>query len=367
MAAWSPGGVVEEFHHFWFYLLLLAFLAQSAWLLLGSRRSPSRRRKIAERATLLALALFASFVLLEGYFYFCVDLTDGAMALLTSHRWAERHWPPDGKFRHPNAPGPPPAGAGENEICVLGDSLTNGQGVERIEDLYPSILEGRLRTAGVPARVYNFSYQGWDTIQETKTLETALGSGRRCRVLVLGYCLNDIEAYVEYPADIRKAAGRLTTLPPLVRPFARRSFLVSWLYNRWVIFTEPSLRRFEDAEAAAYRNPETFAAHRADLLHLKQLCDKNDVRLLVVIFPQINSPWPQYRYRDIHRKLAEFWAQQGIPTVDLLPEFEKYPYRELQASAYDGHPNERAHRLAAAQVFARLTGLMGLPNPERGP
>lgn len=350
-----------EFQYFWLYLLLLVFLAPSAWLLNISWRTPSRRRRFAERATLLALALFASFVLIEGWFHCCVDVTDGAMAQLTSHRWAARHWPPEGDFRHPNAPEPPPAGAEENEICVLGDSLTNGQGIERVEDLYPSLLEGKLRAAGVPARVFNFSHQGWDTIQETKTLEGVLASGLRCRVLVLGYCLNDIEAYVDYPADIRKAAGRLTTLPWPVRPFAERSFLVSWLYNRWVIFTEPSLRRFEDAEAAAYRNPETFAAHGADLLRLKHLCDTYDVRLLVVTFPQINSPWPEYRYRDIHRRLGEFWAEQKIPMVDLLPEFERHPYRELQASAYDGHPNELAHRLVAQQVFARLVGLMGLP------
>ena len=34
-------------------------------------------------------------------------------------------------------------------VAVVGDSITFGQGIERVEDLYPSIMERELRAAGV--------------------------------------------------------------------------------------------------------------------------------------------------------------------------------------------------------------------------
>ena len=202
---------MREYHYFWFYLLLLAFLAQNARSIFARWRIPSPARGAAVKATLLLLSLFAGFVVLEGAFYFFVDLTDSAMALLTSRRWAARHLPPPGEYRHPPGEAPAPAGADELGICVLGDSLTYGQGVERAGDLYPSLLEQELRVAGLPARVANVSQFGWDTLAEIGAFEEALRSGLRCRILVLGYCLNDIQAYLRYPPDVAAATERLTT------------------------------------------------------------------------------------------------------------------------------------------------------------
>jgi lysophospholipase L1-like esterase len=358
---------MREFHYFWFYLLLLAFLAQSAWMLFSRWRPPSRARAGALKAVLLALSLLAAFVVLEGVFYFFVDVTDSAMALLTSRRWAVRHLLPPGEFRHPLTRTPAPAGAEQLEVCVIGDSLTYGQGVERAEDLYASLIERRLRAAGVPARVSNYSQLGWDTLSELGAFEELMRSGPRCRILVLGYCMNDIEAYLQYPPDVAAAVERLTTYPQALSPIANRSFLVSWLYNRWVVATSPALRRLEDAVVAAYRNQQAFTAHTGDLRRFKETCDRLDVRLLVATFPHIVSPWAEYRYRDVHLKLAGFWESLGVPAIDLLAAFEKHYYRDLQASVFDSHPNELAHRIAAGEIYAELSRRMGLPQQtDRG-
>ena len=140
---------------------------------------------------------------------------------------------------------------------------------------------------------------------------------------------------------------------------------MSWLYNRWVVATSPALRHLEDAVVAAYRDPAAFAAHTADLRRLKELCDRLGIRLLVATFPHVVSPWAEYRYRDVHRALAAFWESLGVPDVDLLAAFEKHTYRDLQAGAFDSHPNELAHRIAAREIYAELAPRLGLPPETR--
>lgn len=53
--------------------------------------------------------------------------------------------------------------------------------------------------------------------------------------------------------------------------------------------------------------------------------------------------------------------------VDLLPAFERHPARSLQVGILDAHPNELAHRLAAAEIAPALSKLVGTLPPGRGP
>lgn len=354
--------------HFLASLALPGALALGAWLVFSAWRRDSRLRAGAINASLVLISVLAAFVAAEGYFTFFVDITDGALVTLTGRRWAARHLPlPLGTHRgRPLRPSAPGAGRGPT-VAVVGDSLTFGQGIERTEDLYPSLLERALRERGLDAEVYNISMAGWDTREEWEALGSAVIRGQDFDLVVLGYCLNDIEPYVALPPGYDEAAGRLNNPPPLVAALANRSYVVSWLYHRYVLLGSPAFKTLEREIVRSYLKPEIFARHAAELRYFKELVDSIGAHLVVVTFPHCSDPWADYPYRDVHRLLDEFWKELGVRNIDLLADFERHPYDTLQVSSLDTHPNELAHRIAAERLFGALMRDPGLLAPVPRP
>ena len=71
----------------------------------------------------------------------------------------------------------------------------------------------------------------------------------------------------------------------------------------------------------------------------------------MVTFPFLNAPLDgTYEYRFVHAQLGEFWRGLGVPHLDLLPVFEKFPPKKLVVNRFDGHPNQFAHHLAADAI-----------------
>ena len=74
----------------------------------------------------------------------------------------------------------------------------------------------------------------------------------------------------------------------------------------------------------------------------------------MVVFPFIHALGTDYAFAEAHRALAEFWASQGIPMLDLLPAFDGEQSDALRVNARDAHPNERANEIAARAILAFL-------------
>lgn len=55
-----------------------------------------------------------------------------------------------------------------------------------------------------------------------------------------------------------------------------------------------------------------------------------------------------------HRRVSEWGKAQGVPVLDLLPEFREAAARGTPLYFEEGHWNERAHELAAALIFRML-------------
>lgn len=69
--------------------------------------------------------------------------------------------------------------------------------------------------------------------------------------------------------------------------------------------------------------------------------------MLVVIWPVIMD-YKHYRFGSIHERVADWATTNGFAVIDLLPQFSKVAYRELQITAEDNiHPNPLGHQLGA--------------------
>ena len=61
-----------------------------------------------------------------------------------------------------------------------------------------------------------------------------------------------------------------------------------------------------------------------------------------------------YPFVSAHKKVKSAAESFGIPTLDLLPYFQGKNEKELIATPFDGHPNAKAHAIAARAILDYL-------------
>lgn len=236
-------------------------------------------------------------------------------------------------FRGPDYVVPRPADT--VRILSLGDSYTLGVGVHE-QDTFSAQLERRLNeTAGrtrdaVKHEVINAGVSGYDTRQERLTYEL-YASAYAPQVVLLVMVYNDDLAYAD---EVRLGFTR----PAGAKP-------VSNLWSR----------------LQAMRGPERvhdYTKAIRELLALNESCRQRNAKLVVVIFRSTGfTPW-----RGLVEAVNEGVQGTAIPVLDLHEALlgDGRDERDLWVHPIDGHPNEVAHRLAAAEIerFLRAQGII---------
>jgi hypothetical protein len=236
----------------------------------------------------------------------------------------------------------PPGG---RRVVSLGDSFAWGAGVE-LEDAYPDRLERILnRRRPEPWEVVNLARPGMNTVDHAAQLD-AEGMALAPDVVLLGYVLNDAEEAAA--AEARQAAG--WTAPRPWGPLGR-SALARWVWGR--LWATAEGRRRVAGYRSLYRNdaPGWQQAQQA-LAAMGRLCHRRGVPFLVAIFPLFGNRLDEsYPFADIHSRVAAAAAGAGARVIDLLPTFQGLRWEVLVVDGVDDeHPNEIAHRLAAAAI-----------------
>ncbi|HLD29102.1 MAG TPA: hypothetical protein VJC03_02085 [bacterium] len=235
--------------------------------------------------------------------------------------------------------------SGRNTILGLGDSFTFGRGV-KYEDIYLSRLEKMLGKEKVKVR--NCATVGADM---NSVIGTYLkeSSGKKYPLVLYGFVLNDFglphkEKIVGLDfIDINN--GGHTYLP-----LRKRSALLNFLFH---VFEK---RRLHRVTRQAYLNAFEGARGREGfkkLEYLDQSVKKTGGRLAVAVFPLLYD-FREYPFKEIHEKIAFFCSERNIPCLDLLPAFSEQSAESLWAHPTDHHPNERAHKIAAEEIFKFL-------------
>jgi lysophospholipase L1-like esterase len=300
-------------------------------------------RRAAANVGLVVATLLLVFLAGETYCRFWRDTSDSYGATWATRHWFQRHF-------HRNQMGyrdsveyslTPPAGV--RRLSFLGDSFTAAHGVNRVEDRFAN----RIGAALAPAwQVYAIAEVGWDTRDETDAMAALIAQGYRTDAIVLVYCLNDI------PID--DSAWR-RTVGPLFDHLARRppvighSALLDTLDFRLQLLLNPGLRGYYDFVRDAYDGP-ALDVERASMVRLRDLATSHGIELAAVTFPFLHAIGPDYPFRRAHERLAAIWESLNVPHLDLLPAFEGRPARSLVVNAFDAHPNELAHALAATAI-----------------
>jgi lysophospholipase L1-like esterase len=247
--------------------------------------------------------------------------------------------------RPPDSPRP-----GRTRVVVIGDSFTEGQGVNE-EDTYPRALEARLN-ASEPDRweVRNCARRATDFPRLNDVYAAALQY--HPDVVVYGMVLNDAERteafqdqqhYVnDWILDHTQTQDGAATPPSVLR-----SRLWAFVDERWAAYAigRASTRWYQ--EMYGPENAEGWARTQQYIREMDTRTRASGGRFLVALWPLLVDFGRSYPFRTVHERIQRFCATAGIPFLDLLPALQPHPAPDLWVHPLDHHPNEIAHRITA--------------------
>jgi len=317
---------------------------------------PGVLRLVVGNALVLLFLLAVLALVGECWFRFGYDGTDSYGLTRATDRWLARHY----RFNAQNVRddvdydlGPVPDGT--RRVTFIGDSFTAGHGVADVRDRFAN----RLRAARPAWQIHVMAANGVDTGLEMNLLEhnmprLAVG-GYRLDVVVLVYCLNDISDLMQ---DFDAVRRRITALDAGRGVLARSSYLFDEVRFLWITTRDRELGDYYPTIVSAYAS-STWDEQRARLHKFHEIVESRGGRLAVVTFPLLHDLGPGYRFRDAHRRLAEFWRAERVPALDLLATYDGRDARDLVVGRFDAHPNETAHALAAEAIGPFLDRVLG--------
>ncbi len=247
--------------------------------------------------------------------------------------------------------------AGTYRVLGLGDSFTFGVGAED-EQTFLRRLEASLN-AKWPSKemefeVLNVGVQGYNTRDEVLCLEHRWLKFAPDLVLITFY-LND--AYSDQAFLNRgQGLGIYLTEPEGLGRYSRLFDFAQHAYRSRLMrqemdeyyakhyFTQPA----EYFSSPTSRNVDWHDCREA-LERAKQLTDEHNMKLALVIFPELHQ-LDDYPFRSLHTIVSKACRSLDIEVLDLIDTFEGMNERDLWCHPSDHHPNAEAHRIASEAI-----------------
>ena len=252
-------------------------------------------------------------------------------------------------------------------ITILGDSFTWGIGLD-LSEAAPKQLEKLLAGELINKRieVMNASIPGYNTVDEFLLLKQK-GIKYSPDMVVLIYNLNDIDYTQSLSGKSYDSKGKAINkfskkkgVRAFVRWFEVRSKLAAFLVPRVgyslhrigliksaeFSFVEKMFQGYEDT------NPGWLESKYA-LKAMAELCKKNNIVFVVSVYPLLVE-LDDYQGTRAHTVIRNYCNSIDVPVIDLLEVFKNRSGRSYWINFMDGHPNEKAHAIAAKALAVFL-------------
>jgi lysophospholipase L1-like esterase len=245
---------------------------------------------------------------------------------------------------------------GVTRVAILGDSVTEGAGVEA-DEIFSSRLQQLL---GPQHEVINLGMSGLNTPQEAHVLEVE-GLDYDPDVIIVSFVLNDCDFFSEFHAATQFNQAKDTkigllgdiSVDPRIKRLLKSSAFIYFMKSRiehlvGMITGKGESNYYFNLWSQDYcyqRMAEGFDK-------LKDLQARKSFEVHVIIWPLLVDYKP-YAFAHIHERVRHEAEKRGFKVLDLLDAFKPLSYRNLQVTAEDNvHPNGEGHRLAAERYAA---------------
>lgn len=278
-------------------------------------------------------------------------------------------------------------------IVVLGDSYTFGQGVTR-DETFSKKLEGLLNSYGgkIKFEVVNLGFCGLNTLGELEILaerginpETWLpdkryrGLAYNPDLIILEYTLNDastsgrsMEQVKQFDDKWRTGAimMRVNSGPyslPIPEPIDK--FLTK--KSRAYLFFMDRYNKLKAMLGLVEGSPDSTPGRYKEgsmewdgskwaLNEIVSLSRQNSIPALLAVWPWLIK-LDDYPFKEVHNKIITVGNRMGFYTLDLFHAFKGMDGQSLSVPL-DGHPNARAHEIAAKAIFRYLVNERLVPS-----
>jgi hypothetical protein len=176
-----------------------------------------------------------------------------------------------------------------------------------------------------------------------------LRDGYQIDVLVYTFVMNDIEFFDQRTAKFYEDQQQIQPSFFLFRD--------TYFYNLLYVRTRSRLQSggtdYYGHLAQSYES-EPWERMQAKFDQLVEICRGRNIDLRIVIFPFLHNLGPNYPFHAAHEKLRVYFESRDVPCLDLEPVLAPHVSEGLIVNAWDAHPNERAHALAADAIREQL-------------
>lgn len=242
-------------------------------------------------------------------------------------------------------------------VLVVGDSYTFGEGVERIDDLYPEILERELNAhaaAGGRPRyeVLNVSGVYWEVDDYLDAISDP-GLSYGPDLIVVGMYINDIEDRSIPRPVIETLPERLVNWHWRLQRLSHKSYLY---WYSVIPYSQRKHKEFWFDFVEGYVDPESshwkrFEGYYASIVRLAR---RNGVPLVVAVFPYLVDLDDSHRFISTYERLADFARANGASAIDFFPVLREYDLSQLRAGMTRWLPSEVAHQIIAEELYRHL-------------
>lgn len=250
---------------------------------------------------------------------------------------------------------------GKRTVMVVGDSFTQGFGIEDPHDRYSDVLANLL---GDEWAVMNLGVPDSSTRDQLHTLRTY--PLQTPDVIIWQYLLNDIN-----DAGLSIGDHWWPHLPTRQPPLIHQSHLANFLYWRLApAFTTVDVTEghatYWDWAYYAYDNVGIWSIHQQEILDLLTYINSTRARLIVVIFPNIQQPVESIAYVDRVKQFLEAnGVNQILPLYNEVAEFvDQRGSDKLLVSPRDAHPSADFHRFLGQRIYERYFASLAPPSPQ---
>ena len=334
------------------FAVVVSFVV-SAYKISKSQTSQGKKNlMLALCATAFALVLvFSSF---EAYFRYVYDESDGLGFLRVNQKWHQRHVEFNNYFfRDKNFDQNKQAGV--IRIGVLGDSITQGDGIKDVGDRFSNLLEKKLLQAGYKVEVYNLGKAGYDTEGEIETYNRV--QNLNFDIIIWQYFINDIQ-----PKDTSTGSPIIiknSRRAKILEFISKYSYLLDYMYWRYSTVYDKTVLALRNADITQYTDQERLQKHQKEITDFIASLRSDNKKIIVVMFPSIaflGADYPTFT-NDIMHKI---FSDNQVETIDLWEDLKDQDPKKLRASRFDTHPNETVHALAAQKLYEKTTRLLNI-------
>lgn len=229
-------------------------------------------------------------------------------------------------------------------ILIIGDSFTWGRGV-KYEDIYTTKLFRFFQKNKYQLYIKNCGKNGVE-IEDIAKIYSKETSQKKYSVVIYGFVPKDFGRTIDtvLGSDFIDNNNGGAEILNQIRDKSRILHLFMFCIEKYMLN-----RRTINAFLDAFKDDK--AQKKFDLISdINKKTKLNGGKFVIIIFPLLYD-FDDYRFVEIHKKMASFCAKEKIPLLDLFYPYSMYRDKDLWVNPTDQHPNEIAHKIAAERLF----------------